>query len=309
MLSFVGERLEPPPRIDQLKRLFNDLHLALIMKIRFGNLLYCLLMAGAECFVACSSSLLHPSTQQHQHLGRHRQQPITISLKHLSTKSDNENSKDSTSDNGNENWDGNVASNAVDGKMRGCSLQLVEGSMVDWVVTIDGVEADLGRFSEAVYKKVLKDGKRQSFQGFKPGTIPPHLEPTYRAFAMDECARETVLEALQQQNVRPFESCRQDMVLESFSIPPATKQVKKKKVSKRKKQAELVDANLANEEIQVETLPVPEWRAFETMKEAIDAGWRPGQSFSFVARGVKGQLVKDDSPAATGSSLPLGIAQ
>ena len=199
-------------------------------------------------------------------------------------------------------WDGQVVSNAVDGKIGGCSVQPVDGSEVEWILTIDGVQADLGRFSEAIFKKIVADAKQQRFQGFKPGTIPPHLEPTYRTFAMDECARETVLEAMQQNNIRPFESCRQDMILESFSIPKAAAKSAKKKSSKKKRQSSAADDDSPMVEPVIK--PADEWRVFATMKEAIDAGWRPGQSFSFVARGIKGQVVKDDA-----SAIPLGISR
>ena len=33
------------------------------------------------------------------------------------------------------------------------------------------------------------------------------------------------------------------------------------------------------------------WKTYPTMKEAIDAGWKPGQSFSFIAKNVRGQKV------------------
>lgn len=188
-------------------------------------------------------------------------------------------------------WKGDVV--AGDGRIRGCRLEPVEGSLTEWTLAIDGVEADLGRFSEAIYKKVTQDAKQQRFQGFRPGTIPPHLEPTYRAFAMDECARETVLEALQQNNIRPFESARAEIVLEDFSVPPAPKKGK----NKRKKGAAVTSEEEPDEE--------PQWRFFATMKEAVDAGWRPGQSFSFVAKKVKGQRLKDE--AETSGAKPLGL--
>lgn len=123
----------------------------------------------------------------------------------------------------------------------------------------------MGRFSEAIYKKIISDAKSQRFQGFRPGTIPPHLEPTYRAFAMDECARETVLEAMQQNNIRPFESARSDFEWENFCIPPPIK----KKNKKRKKTA-------SSEAATAEPAAVkePQWLTFENMKEAIDAGWK-----------------------------------
>jgi hypothetical protein len=41
------------------------------------------------------------------------------------------------------------------------------------------------------------------------------------------------------------------------------------------------------------------------MKEAIDAGWKPGQSFSFQAKNCKGQKVLDESKV-TGAQ-PLGL--
>lgn len=128
----------------------------------------------------------------------------------------------------------------------------------------------MGRFSEAIYKKILSDAKQQRFQGFRPGTVPPHLLPTYRAFSMDECARETVLEAMQQNNIRPFTDARNEFLIEKCCIPPPTKKGrKKKKKGGRKAKAEA--AEQVEEEEAVEA--TPQWLQFETMKEAIDAGW------------------------------------
>lgn len=145
--------------------------------------------------------------------------------------------------------------------------------------TRDSNEADLGRFSQAIYKKVIVDAKSQRFQGFRPGTIPPHIEPTYRAFAMDECARETVIEALEQNNIRPFSDARNDILITTLSFaPPATK--KKKKNNKKKKGGKKQKENSSNEDEIVDMLEEPEveeepaWLTFETMKEAIDAGWK-----------------------------------
>jgi hypothetical protein len=129
----------------------------------------------------------------------------------------------------------------------------------------------LGKFSEAIYKKMLGDAKRQSFQGFRPGTIPPHLEPTYRAFTMDECARETVMEAMQQNNIRPFSDARMDLTIHEVCIPPPVKKNTKKK-SKKRKSKEVPEP----EEPVVEE--APQWLTFESMKEAIDAGWRVRRS-------------------------------
>jgi hypothetical protein len=190
-------------------------------------------------------------------------------------------------------WNGQVV--AGDGRLRGCSVQPV--SLTSWNVTIDGVEADLGAFSKAIYQKILRDAKSQRFQGFKPGTIPPHLEKTYVAFAMDECARETVLEAMQQNNIRPFETCRNDLIFSSFQIPP-TKLKEKKKKNKRRK-VESTEVSIS-EEIEQKV----EWKSFDSMKEAIDAGWRPGQSFSFSATNVKGQKVKEETELV--DAIPVG---
>ena len=189
-----------------------------------------------------------------------------------------------------EGWQGDVVSG--DGIIRGCTVTPVEGSLTEWTMAIDGVEADLGRFSDAIYKKFVLDAKQQRFQGFRPGTIPPHLEPTYRAYAMDECARETILEAMQQNSIRPFENCRGEMHLYNFCIPPPPVKTK----AKTKKRAILVE----NSE---EKDSVAAWKSFATMKEAIDAGWRPGQSFSFLADGIKGQKVKIAEPGATSFGL------
>jgi Bacterial trigger factor protein (TF) len=141
---------------------------------------------------------------------------------------------------------------------------------LNWKLTFPSmqfrVEADLGRFSEAIYKKVTSDAKRERFQGFRPGTIPPHLLPTYTAFSMDECARETVLEAMQQNNIRPFDNARSEFVLENFVIlPPAAKKNKENKKTKK----------VPTEEPEpVEVVEEPQWRTFPDMKGAIDAGWR-----------------------------------
>lgn len=190
-----------------------------------------------------------------------------------------------------EEWTGEVVAG---GKLQGCSIQLVGDSVTEWIVTIDGVEADLGRFSQAIYKKFIADAKRQRFQGFRPGTIPPHLEPTYRAFAMDESARETVLEALQQNNIRPFENARSEMAIESVSFPPPPQKRSKKK---KKTPAKEIESQVDEEE------ESSEWLMKKSMKEAVDAGWQPGQSFSFVASNVKGQKLKDQDAAA---ATPLG---
>jgi hypothetical protein len=131
-------------------------------------------------------------------------------------------------------------------------------------------EADLGRFSEGIYKKLIMDAK-QRFQGFRPGTIPPHLEPTYRAFAMDECARETVLEGMQQNNIRPFTNTRTDLLVENVTIPPPPKKGKnKKKGGRKKKSTEPEESSVVVEVVE----EAPTWLMFETMKEAIDAGWK-----------------------------------
>jgi len=158
------------------------------------------------------------------------------------------------------------------------------------------VEADLAKFGEAVYRKVTEDAKREQFKGFRAGTVPGHLLPTYRAFAMDETARETVLEALQQNKVKPFDNCRQDMVLLNFSIPPIKK--KKKKSKKRKKPADAAVPKENPEEGDV-------WLSFPTMDEALKAGWKPGQSFSFEAHNVKGQQVGDSMSAISRGSQSI----
>jgi hypothetical protein len=190
-------------------------------------------------------------------------------------------------------WTGEVV-NSEDGRIRGCTVTPV--SETEFTIQIDGNEADLGNFGVAVYKKITSDAKRQNFQGFRPGTIPPHLLPTYRAFAMDEVAREATLEAMQQNNIRPFEAARSDFVFEKVSIPP--KPVKKKKGKKKKK-------NTDDQEIVVEEQAEPVWQTFDTMQEALKAGWEPGQSFSFVATKCKGQQLKDVNMDASESLASL----
>jgi hypothetical protein len=62
-------------------------------------------------------------------------------------------------------WKGDVASNNGSGKIGGCTMEQVGDSLTEWIITIDGVEADLGRFSDAIYKKMMQDAKQQRFQG------------------------------------------------------------------------------------------------------------------------------------------------
>ena len=206
-----------------------------------------------------------------------------------------------------DDWQGAIVS---DGTIRGCSVTPVGDSVTEWVVQIDGVDADLGRFSEAIYKKMMNDAKCQTFQGFRAGTIPPHLQQTYRAYAMDECARETVLEAMQQNNIRPFTTAREEIRIEQVSIPPprpTNKKGKKKKNNKKKNKKGFGGDDSEPTEVIVEAEVVseePKWQVFESMDKAIKAGWAPGQSFSFVANNVKGQNVLSDNQ--TRGSAPLG---
>jgi len=157
-------------------------------------------------------------------------------------------------------WNGEVVSNSPDGRMRGCNIQKVEDFL--WTISIDGVEADLGKFSEAIYRKISSDAKKMRFQGFRPGTIPPHLIPTYIAYTMDECAREATLEAMAQNNIRAFEDARNDLKFEMISIPPITK-----KASTMKSKGKAVAANDG-------PIVHEEWATFNSMKEAIDSGWK-----------------------------------
>ena len=221
-----------------------------------------------------------------QRLPQHQHRPVSVLVQTINSSSTSDGTQHK------EAWTGTVVPGS--GQIRGCSLQQVAGSITEWIVTIDGVEADLGKFSEAIYKKMLRDAKQQRFQGFRPGTVPPHLLPTYKAFAMDECARETVLEALQQNNIRPFENCRSQLELVQFSIPPLAKQSSSK--GNKRKKGNLV-VSVADQDAASPEEMSPSWRGFETMKEALDAGWTPGQSFSFVAKKVTGQQLKDDKDA------------
>lgn len=195
-------------------------------------------------------------------------------------------------------WNGEVVSNTEDGKIRGCSLTRVDGTLTEWTIAIDGVEADLSSFSEAIYKKITSDAKKQRFQGFRPGTIPPHLIPTYIAFTMDECARETTLEAMQQNNIRPFDDARENFEFSRISIEPPKKSSKNKK-GKKKKTNDPVSEN-ENDAGESES---SRWIVVDTMKDAISAGWKPGQSFSFVASNVKGQQLSNQDVTVTN---PIG---
>jgi hypothetical protein len=229
-------------------------------------------------------------------------------------------------------WNGEVTSNSQDGRIRGCIIQpapngvVVSGtqdaldrilsssntadtlSNTEWMIQIDGIEADLGRFSLAIYKKLLNDAKQQQFQGYRKGTIPPPLLKTYIAYTMDECARETILEAMEQNQIRPFETCRNDMILYNFTIPPpplsttvSSKNNSKNKKNKKPKASKsndetttAIEASAKEEEegvAAINEVPISStWTTYATMKEAIDIGkWQPGQSFSFCAKQVRGQ--------------------
>ena len=166
-----------------------------------------------------------------------------------------------------EPWNGEVVPKGV---MRGCTLTQVDGSLTDWIITIDGEEADLAKFSAAIYKKLLSDAKKNQFQGFRAGTVPPHLLPTYKAYTMDECAREATLEAMQQNGIRPFSDARQELLFSDFSIPPI--EAKKSKGKKKKK----FDGEDEGAEAE------PQWRYFATMKDALDAGWMVSSSSCIV---------------------------
>uniref|UniRef100_A0A7S2MA82 Trigger factor ribosome-binding bacterial domain-containing protein n=1 Tax=Helicotheca tamesis TaxID=374047 RepID=A0A7S2MA82_9STRA len=196
-------------------------------------------------------------------------------------------------------WTGEVVTNP-DGRIRGCSIDPNPEDPTLFSITIDGVEADLGKFSEAIYKKITNDAKQQTFQGFRPGTIPPHLQPTYRAFAMDECAREATLEAMEQNNIRPFQDARENFEFESISIPPPVKKGKKKKGGRKKKKGG--NSGVA-QPAEAQVVEEPKWLVFNDMKEALDAGWKPGQSFSFVAKDCKGQKLKDESSVAGAKAI------
>ena len=187
-----------------------------------------------------------------------------------------------------EQWTGEVVSDD-DGRIRGCTITPVKDKETEFIIQIDGNEADLGNFGKVVYQKITSDAKRESFKGYRPGTIPPHLLGTYRAFAMDEVAREATLEAMQQNNIRPFDSARQELLIEQVSIPPKVKKNKKGKGGRKKKQKQ--KANIDIEQEEEEDAPVP-WETFDTMQEALKAGWEPGQSFSFVATNCRGQKIE-----------------
>jgi hypothetical protein len=83
---------------------------------------------------------------------------------------------------------------------------------------------------------------------------------------MDECARETVMEAMEQNDIRPFTDARNELLIEKVSIPPIIRKGKKKKSKRRK------DAGVQEEEAPV--TEEPKWTTYDTMKEAINAGWK-----------------------------------
>ncbi|GMH66109.1 hypothetical protein TrST_g10205 [Triparma strigata] len=179
------------------------------------------------------------------------------------------------------------------GALRGCEISRpnADNNPTDYEISIDGVEADLGRFSEQVYKKVMMDAKQQQFQGFRPGTVPPHLQNTYKTFAMDETGRETIMEAMTQNKVQPFERTREEIKFTKVSFIPPPSKKKKKKKSKKK-------TALPDDEVE-DAPPVPSALSFESMDDAVKNGWAPGIPFSFTST-CKGQPAGMDVLSTSG---------
>ena len=178
-----------------------------------------------------------------------------------------------------EKWSGEVVTDE-DGKIKGCTITSESETL--FTIQIDGEAADLGNFGSVVYRKITNDAKRQSFVGFRPGTLPPHLLPTYKAFAMNEVAIEATLEAMQQNDIRPFESAREEIVFEQISIPPRKQKNKKKKKSRKKKEANTNEAVVQVED-EDEKQP-PAWETFDTMQEALKAGWEVRNMIMMIIR-------------------------
>ncbi|GMI02306.1 hypothetical protein TrLO_g7406 [Triparma laevis f. longispina] len=180
--------------------------------------------------------------------------------------------------------DSKSSSSTVTSLLRGCQISRPDpdNKPTDYEISIDGVEADLGRFSEQMYRKCTTDAKRQNFQGFRPGTIPPHLLNTYKTFAMDETGRETIMEAMTQNKVSPFERTREEIAFTSVSfVPPLSKKKKKKKKTSPAENADPVVA------------PPPIPLSFDSMDNAVKGGWSPGIPFSFTSS-CKGQPIGMD---------------
>mmetsp|Transcript_57470 Transcript_57470/g.140261 ORF Transcript_57470/g.140261 Transcript_57470/m.140261 type:complete len:282 (-) Transcript_57470:945-1790(-) len=221
------------------------------------------------------------------------------------------------------------------GALQGFTIRPVGGEgdgdiSTEWVVQVDGHRADLGAFSKTIFGQIIADAKKQRFQGYRPGTIPPHLQRTYTAFAMNEVAREVVMEAMDQSKIRPFTDARESIKIEdvSFIKPlPSKKSSKKKKGGRKGKSSKKIrnkqdasgevneqtsstseessDADkMENAEDSKTTTDEPEWIRCDNLDEAITAGWKPGQPFNFVAKNVRGQKVLSSSDTA--GARPLG---
>jgi hypothetical protein len=91
---------------------------------------------------------------------------------------------------------------------------------------------------------------------------------------MDECARETVMEAMQQNSIRPFSDARMDLTIHEVCIPPPVKKKTKKKSKTRKSKQAAAAEPEEEPAVVVDEEKEPEWLTCENMKEAIDAGWR-----------------------------------
>lgn len=87
------------------------------------------------------------------------------------------------------------------------------------------------------------------------------------------------MEALSQNNVKPFEKSREEATFATVSFMPPKK--KKKKGNKKKKSGAV--------ESPPEVVEPTSFNGEDPMMEAVKNGWAPGIPFSFEAK-IKGQV-------------------
>ena len=157
-----------------------------------------------------------------------------------------------------------------------CSITPLPESNSRFNIAIDGVEADLGKFSLMLFKQILQQakndptGNQMVFKGYRPGVIPPQYLRKYHAYAMEQTCRETVKEGFSQNgySVAELEGGEEDCSFVSFKFFP---KVEVKKVSRKRKDVAALKAKIAAGEVEAE--PEMDQLLANTFDESVKLGW------------------------------------
>lgn len=168
-------------------------------------------------------------------------------------------------------------------------------------INIDGKQADIGKFSRAIYKNIAKQAREsnQQIKGFRPGTIPPHLISRYRSYCMEQTARETIREGFDQRGYEVVDLAEgeEDFRWAGVSFVLAEK---KKKSKKRKKNNAADGSDTSSDESNAPPPPPPPIECAD-FDDAVSRGWEPGLDYSFSAEFVKVQR-KEGQPDGLSST-------